>query len=199
MSFLLKISRAIDAFTDFIGNHVTDYIVLLTILVGFYNVVVRYLGRYIELQLSSNVYIELQWYLFSMIFFLGFAYVLKHNVNVRVDFLYANWSERTRAWVDFIGTLLFLVPFCILGIYVTIVPVSFSWGFLPDGTWGGSIEWSPDANGLPRAPLKSMIIVAFAMLLLQAIAQLIKYAAIINGHVEIAKQIAAETEVTAVE
>jgi TRAP-type mannitol/chloroaromatic compound transport system permease small subunit len=162
-------------------------------------VVVRYLGRYIELQLSSNVYIELQWYLFSMIFFLGFAYVLKHNVNVRVDFLYANWSERTRAWVDFVGTLLFLVPFCILGIYVTILPVSFSWGFLPDGTWGGSIEWSSDANGLPRAPLKSMIIVAFAMLLLQAIAQLIKYAAIINGHVEIAKQIAAETEVTAVE
>lgn len=199
MSFLLKISRGIDAFTDFVGNHVTDYIVLLTILVGFYNVVVRYLGRYIELQLSSNVYIELQWYLFSMIFFLGFAYVLKHNVNVRVDFLYANWSERTRAWVDFIGTLIFIVPFCILGIYVTIVPVSFSWGFLPNGAWGGSIEWSPDANGLPRAPLKSMIIVAFAMLLLQAIAQLIKYAAIINGHVEIAKQIAAETEVTAVE
>ena len=71
-----------------------------------------------------------------MIFFLGFAYVLKHNVNVRVDFLYANWSERTRAWVDFVGTLIFIVPFCILGIYVTIVPVSFSWGFLPDGTLG---------------------------------------------------------------
>ena len=61
------------------------------------------------------------------------------------------------------------------------------------------LKWSPDANGLPRAPIKSMIIVAFALLLLQAIAQAIKYAAIINGHVEIAKQIAAETEVTAVE
>ncbi|MBI5348198.1 MAG: TRAP transporter small permease subunit [Chloroflexi bacterium] len=199
MNFLLKISRGIDAFTDFIGNHVTDYIVILVIIVGFYNVFVRYLGRFIELQLSSNVYIELQWYLFSMIFCLGFAYVLKHNVNVRVDFLYANWSERTRAWVDFVGTLIFLIPFCILGIYVAIVPVSFSWGFLPDGSWGGSIEMSPDANGLPRAPIKSMIIVAFALLLLQAISQAIKYAAIISGHVEIAKQIAAETEVTAVE
>jgi TRAP-type mannitol/chloroaromatic compound transport system permease small subunit len=151
------------------------------------------------LQLSSNVYIELQWYLFSMIFFLGFAYVLKHNVNVRVDFLYANWSERTRAWVDFVGTLIFLIPFCILGIYVTINPVMFSWGFLPNGTWGGSIERSPDPDGLLRAPLKSMIIVAFSLLLLQAIAQLIKYAAIISGHSEVAKQIAAETEVTAVE
>ncbi|MBI4630651.1 MAG: TRAP transporter small permease subunit, partial [Chloroflexi bacterium] len=196
MNFLLKISRGIDAFTDFIGNHVTDYIVILVIIVGFYNVFVRYLGRFIELQLSSNVYIELQWYLFSMIFCLGFAYVLKHNVNVRVDFLYANWSERTRAWVDFVGTLIFLIPFCILGIYVAIVPVSVSWGFLPDGSWGGSIEMSPDANGLPRAPIKSMIIVAFALLLLQAISQAIKYAAIISGHVEIAKQIAAETEVT---
>lgn len=199
MSFLLKISRGLDALTDFIGNHVTDYIVILVIIVGFYNVVVRYLGRFIELQLSSNVYIELQWYLFSMIFFLGFAYVLKHNVNVRVDFLYANWSDRTRAWVDLIGTLVFIIPFCILGIYVTFTPVWFSWGFLPDGKWGGSIEWSPDANGLPRAPIKSMIIVSFALMLLQAISQAIKYAAIINGHVEIAKQIAAETEVTAVE
>ncbi|MEK9161991.1 MAG: TRAP transporter small permease subunit, partial [Chloroflexota bacterium] len=99
MSFLLKISRGIDALTDFIGNHITDYIVLITIAVGFYNVVVRYTGRFTGVHLSSNVYIELQWYLFSMIFFLGFAYVLKHNVNVRVDFLYANWSERTRAWV----------------------------------------------------------------------------------------------------
>lgn len=197
MSFLLKISRGIDAFTDFVGG-LTNYIVVITIIVGFYNVVVRYTGRFTGLQLSSNVYIELQWYLFSLIFFLGFAYVLKHNVNVRVDFLYANWNERQRAWVDFIGTLFFLIPFCILGIYATIKPVMFSWGYLPNGTWG-DMEWSPDADGLPRAPIKSMIIVAFAMLMLQSISQTIKQLAIIVGHIEVAKEIAAEAETVPVE
>lgn len=197
MNFLLKISRGIDRFTDFIGG-LTNYIVIATIAIGFYNVFVRYTGRFIGMQLSSNLFIELQWYLFSMTFFLSFAYVLKHNVNVRVDFLYAGWSERTKAFVDFFGTLLFLVPFCLLGIYVTLNPVMSSWGRLPDGSFG-TMEWSPDPNGLPRAPIKSMITVAFVMLLAQAISQAIKYFAILMGHVEIAKEIASEAETVPVE
>lgn len=108
--------------------------VILTIAVGFYNVTARYLGRIIGLKLSSNALIELQWYLFSLIFFLGFAYILKQAANVRVDFLYATWSEKRRALVD-LGTVLFLIPFCVLGIWVSFNPVLQSWGLLPDGTW----------------------------------------------------------------
>jgi TRAP-type mannitol/chloroaromatic compound transport system permease small subunit len=118
---------------------------------------------------------------------------LKHGANVRVDFFYTNWTEKQKAWVDFLGTVLFLIPFCILGIYVTINPVMISWGRLPNGSWG-TWEVSPDPDGLPRAPIKSMIIVAFVLLLLQSIAQAIKYWAIINGHIEIAKEIEAEIE-----
>jgi TRAP-type mannitol/chloroaromatic compound transport system permease small subunit len=168
-------------------------IVLLTIAVGFYNVMARYIGRFMGLQLSSNLFIELQWYLFSITFFLGFPYILKHGSNVRVDFLYTNWSEKRRAWVDFLGTVGFLIPFCILGIWVTVNPVLQSWGMLPNGSWG-AWEMSADANGLPRAPIKTMIIVSFGLLLLQGIAQAIKYWATLMGYAPIALEMQRETE-----
>lgn len=184
---LLKLSGVIDDVTEKVGR-LSDWIVILTIAVGFYNVTARYLGRFIGLRLSSNAFIELQWYLFSLIFFLGFAYILKHGANVRVDFLYTNWSDKRRALVDLLGTTLFLIPFCIMGIYVTINPVLLSWGRLPNGSWG-TWELSPDADGLPRAPIKTMIIVAFVMLLAQGISQAIKYFAIVMGYAQAAQMV----------
>jgi TRAP-type mannitol/chloroaromatic compound transport system permease small subunit len=192
MKALLNFAHAIDRLTEAVGG-LANWIVIITVLVGFYNVVARYLGRYIGARLSSNVFIELQWYLFSLIFFLGFAYILKHGVNVRVDFLYANWSDKQKAWIDFLGTLLFLIPLCLIGIYVTYNPVMISWGRRPNGTWG-TWEVSPDPEGLPRAPIKTMIIVAFALLLLQSLAQVIKHWAVIRGYTEIATQIKSEVE-----
>ena len=123
------------------------------ILIGFLNVVLRYIGRYIGRQLTSNVFVETQWYLFSILFFLGFSYILKHNLNVRVDILYTKWSVRRRALVDLAGTLLFLIPFCILGIYVTINPVLLSWRLQ---------EISPDPQGLPRYPPPSRSVRSFS-------------------------------------
>jgi TRAP-type mannitol/chloroaromatic compound transport system permease small subunit len=191
---LLAISRRIDALTEKFGT-LSEWIVVLVIIVGFYNVVVRYTGRFTGLQLSSNLYLELQSQLFSLIFLLGFGYILKHGVNVRVDFLYTNWSVKTKAWVDLLGTLCFLVPFCLMGIYVTWRPVLTAWGLQPDGTWG-AWEMSSDANGLPQAPIKTMIIVAFVLLLLQSFSQTIKYLAIINGYTEVIDVIRADTSET---
>ena len=182
MRGLLKFSRAIEHLSEFLGK-IAIYLTLLLVVVGFYNVLVRYLGRFIGQNLSSNRFIETQWYIFSVIFFLMFAYNLKHDVNVRVDFLYVKWSPRRKAWVDLIGTLLVLIPFCIMGIWVTINPVVFSWTL-----W----ELSPDPGGLPRAPIKSFIIVAFAVLLLQAVAQAIKYAAVLTGHSEVQQELEVE-------
>lgn len=192
MKALLNFAHAIDRLTEAVGG-LANWIVIITVLVGFYNVVARYLGRYIGVRLSSNLFIELQWYLFSLIFFFGFAYILKHGVNVRVDFLYANWSDKQKAWVDFLGTVLFLIPLCLIGIYVTYNPVMTSWGRRPNGTWG-TWEVSPDPEGLPRAPIKTMIIVAFALLLLQSLSQTIKHWAVIRGHTEIATRIKSEIE-----
>jgi TRAP-type mannitol/chloroaromatic compound transport system permease small subunit len=179
---LLRVSAMIDALIELIGRSLR-WIVTLMILIGFFNVVARYFGRFAGRQLTSNAFIEIQWYMFSVLFFLGFSYILKHNLNVRVDFLYTNWSPKRRALIDFLGTMLFLIPFCILGVYVTVNPVLFSWRLN---------ETSPDADGLPRYPIKTMIIVAFVILLLQAISQAIKYAAIL---VDAAKpEVAAEIE-----
>ncbi|HEX5690608.1 MAG TPA: TRAP transporter small permease subunit [Roseiflexaceae bacterium] len=173
MRVLLRLSALIDTLIELIGR-LLPWIVTVMILIGFLNVVLRYFGRFVGRTLTSNAYIEAQWYLFSVLFFLGFGYILKHNLNVRVDFLYSGWSAKRRAWVDLLGTVLFLIPFCILGIYVTINPVMFSWQFR---------EISPDADGLPRYPIKAMIIVAFVLLLLQAISQTIKYLAILTDNV----------------
>lgn len=179
---LLQVSNTIDALIEPIGK-LLIWLVLITVSVAFYNVVARYIGRFLGMQLSSNVFIELQWYLFSITFLLSFPYILKQGANVRVDFLEARWSERRKALVSFWGTTLFLIPFCLLGLWVTFNPVLQSWGLLPDGTWG-QWEVSPDANGLPRAPIKTMILVSFVLMLLQAISQAIKDWAVWKGLIQ---------------
>ena len=187
---LLKVSQSIDKFTDKLG-WLSRWFVLLTVGVGFFNVVARYLGRFIGTQLSSNALIDLQWYLFSLTFLSAFAYILRHGENVRVDFLYSQWGEKRKALIDFLGTILFLIPFCILGIWVTFNPILQSWGRLSDGSWG-NWELSPDADGLPRAPIKTMLPLGLFLLLLQSISQAIKYLAIILGYEEVAEQIRLE-------
>jgi TRAP-type mannitol/chloroaromatic compound transport system permease small subunit len=192
LRFFLRLSGSIDRLTEAFAQ-LSNWIVIATVGIGFYNVAVRYLGRFIGLQLASNVFIELQWYLFSVMFLLGFAYILKHNENVRVDILYSHWSQKRKVWVDLMGTLLFLIPFCLLGLYVSFNPILSSWGLLPDGTWG-TWEVSSDANGLPRAPIKTMVWVGLLLLLLQAISQVIKYIAILKGFDAVAAQLDRETE-----
>lgn len=180
MKGLIAISKEIDRFTE-LARGVMIVIVVLTIVSGFANAMLRYVGSLIKQTLISNELIQSQWYLFSLLFLLGFGYMLKHNVNVRVDFLYAKWGPRRRAMIDFWGTLLFLIPFCILGLYVSWGPVMTSFGRLPDGSFSGDWEVSSDAGGLTIAPLKGLLVVGFSLLLLQAIAQLIKYFAIMTG------------------
>lgn len=191
MQSLLKLSQAIDTFTEKLGD-LTNWLVLLTVGVGFYNVMARYIGRFIGVTLASNVFIELQWYLFSLTFLLGFAYILKHGENVRVDFLYAHFNEKQRSLIDLIGTLFFLIPFCLIGIWVTFNPVLQSWGYLPNGSWG-TWEISPDADGLPRAPIKTMIPFCLLLLLVQSISQAIKYLAVLLGYQTVAERIRIET------
>lgn len=190
MRSLLRFAHGIDHISDFLGR-IGILLVLPLIIVGAYNVVARYLGRFIGQNLSSNVFIEIQWYVYAILFFLMFAYNLRHDVNVRVDILYTDWSIKRRTWIDLLGTVLILIPFAVLGIWMTVNPVLLSWGRLPDGTFG-TWELSPDPGGLPRAPIKTFIILAFGALLLQGIAQAVKYAAVLTGHREVEQELAAE-------
>jgi len=175
---MLKIAGWIDSLTEKLGL-LSAITVLLTVGIGFYNVIARYIGKFIGIKLTSNLLIELQWYFFSLTFLFGFAYILKIGENVRVDFLYSNWGMKTKAWVDLVGHL-FLLTFCVIGIYVTFFPVMQSWGQLPDGSFG-AWELSPDPNGLPRAPIKTMMPIGFALLFLQAISEIFKNIARLRG------------------
>ncbi len=171
MQKLLGIASIIDTINEWVGR-LTYWLVLLMVLVGVWNVIGRYLGRLIGQNLTSNALIEIQWYLFDIVFLLGAAYTLKHNDHVRVDLFYKDLPPRRKALVNFIGTLLFLIPFSLLVIY-------FSWGSIIS-SWQ-ILEQSPDPGGLPRYPIKSMIIVSFLLLIFQGVAEAIKNWAIFNG------------------
>lgn len=171
MRRLLTFAHAIDRLTGWIGK-MTAWLALLMLAIGGWNVIGRYAGKMIGQNLTSNSLLEAQWYLFDLLFLLGAAYTLQKNDHVRVDIFYKSLGDRQRAWVNFFGTLLFLLPFCGLGIFYSWESVVNSWKI-----W----EMSPDPGGLPRYPIKTMIIVSFALLILQGIAELIKNGAIIWG------------------
>ncbi len=169
MRSLLRISTAIDRLNDRIGS-IIQWLALVTVVIGALNAIARYTGRYTGVSLSSNAYLDLQWYLFSLIFLMGAAYGLNHDYHVRVDVLYSRLGHRARAWIDLIGSALFLVPFAFVMLWVSWGPVANSWAIL---------ETSPDPGGLPRYPIKTVILVSFFLLLLQAISQIVKKAAIL--------------------
>ena len=133
-------------------------IALLMTVLGAANAVLRYVSKYVGVNLSSNAALELQWYLFSALFLLGAAYTLEQNRHVRVDVLHRLMSPKLRYWVELIGTCVLLLPVCVFGIWS-------SWEFVLN-SWG---EWSSDAGGLPRFPVKVLIPIGFMMLLLQAV------------------------------
>ncbi|AFZ42881.1 Tripartite ATP-independent periplasmic transporter DctQ component [Halothece sp. PCC 7418] len=169
MQKLLQVAEIIQTLNRWIGKF-AYWLVLIMVAVGGWNVVGRYVGKWIGQPLTSNALIEIQWYLFDLVFLLGAAYTLQKNGHVRVDIIYKNFGEKGRAIANLIGTLLFLIPFSLMVIY-------FSWGTIVN-SWQ-ILEMSPDPGGLPRYPIKSMIIVSFALLLLQGFADTINNLAII--------------------
>jgi len=117
MEKLLSISGSIDRLIAWFGKAV-QWLTLAMILIGSYNAVARYLGRFIGVDLSSNSFLEMQWYLFSVVFLIGASYALQKDKHVRVDVLYARRSKKGKAWTNLLGTVLFLIPFCLFVIYV---------------------------------------------------------------------------------
>lgn len=175
MRAALAYQRFADGMSEFTGK-ISQYVVLVTVAVGFGNVVLRYTGELTGSRLTNNGLIEAQWYLYSLIFLFGFGYILKNQINVRVDFWFADQPPRRKAWIDIVGHTIALVPFAVIGIWVSVPQVQTSWRLN---------EQSPDPSGLPRAPIKTMIIVAFVILLVQAIAEVIKLIAILRGMAEL--------------
>ena len=171
MSALLLIARIIDGLNGYIGRAM-GWVALVMVAIGVINVIGRYLGATLGMQLSSNAMLEAQVYAYGLVFLLAAAYVLCRNGHVRVDVIYASRSRRTRAWVDLFGTIFFLIPFCLFVLYFSVDYVARSWSVL---------ESSPNPGGLPRYPIKSVILLGFSMLLLQGISEIIKRVAWLRG------------------
>lgn len=169
----LRIAHHIDRLNERIGR-IVYWLTLFMVLIGAFNAIVRFLDRFTGIGLSSNTYLELQWYLYSLVFLLGAAYTLKHNAHVRVDVLFTRLSSRGQAWVNLVGTLVFLLPFCIFVMWSSWPTVVNSWAVL---------EVSSDPGGLPRYPIKTVIPIAFALLFLQGVSMAVKQVAFLRKHI----------------
>jgi TRAP-type mannitol/chloroaromatic compound transport system permease small subunit len=167
---LLVISRAIDWLNDRLGT-VANVLVLIAVLVSAGNAMSRY-----AFNMSSNAWLEAQWYMFAVMVMFGAAYTLKRHEHVRVEILYLMLPERGQLWLDLIGTLLFLVPICLL-------LTALSWPLFIDSYRIN--EMSGNAGGLLRWPIKFVLPAGFFLLALQGVSEVIKRAAALRGQLEI--------------
>ena len=188
MQALLVIARAIDRFTEFVGKSVM-WLILVAVLVSAINAIVRKLFN-----MSSNAWLELQWYLFGAAFMLAAANTLSRNEHIRIDIFYASRSRKTQNWIDLFGHLFFLLPFVALMTWM-LVP------YMMDAIRTGQI--STNAGGLLIWPARAILLAGFVLLLAQSFAEIIKKIAVIQGLIEdphsfVTAQEAAERESKAV-
>ena len=166
---LLPFSRAIDAVSVAVGKTVM-WLVLAAVLISAFNAMQRYVFN-----VSSNAWLEIQWYLYGAVFLLAAAYTLQRNEHIRIDVVASMLSSRARAWIDLFGHLFFLTPFTILMVHLSVPWVLFSYQ---------RNEISANAGGLVRWPAKALLIVGFALLFAQALSEIIKRVAVLKGEID---------------
>lgn len=166
MSVLLKMSGLIDWLNERVGRFLM-WLILLAVLVSAGNAVIRKVFG-----ISSNAFLEIQWYLFAAVFMLGAAYAFKEGAHVRIDALSSRFSARTRNWIDIFGMIFFLLPFCWL-------MIQLSWPLVTLAYTSG--EMSQNAGGLIRWPVYALLPLGAALLILQSAAELVKRVAFLRG------------------
>jgi TRAP-type mannitol/chloroaromatic compound transport system permease small subunit len=166
---LLGISRVIDRFHTVVGRWVA-WLIFVAVVISTVNAVIRKV-----FDTSSNSWLELQWVLFGAVFLLCAPWTLLSNEHIRIDVVNSMFSKRIRNWIDIMGHVVFLMPFC-------IVMIITSWPFFLRSY--GVNEQSLNAGGLPQWPAKFLIPLGFMLLMLQAVSELIKRIAIMRGDME---------------
>ncbi len=166
MSALLRLSALIDAFNEWIGK-LTMWLILAAVLISAGNAIVRK-----AFDMSSNAFLEIQWYLFAGVFMLGAGYVFLRNAHVRIDFIASHLSKRTNAIIDLLGIVVFTIP-------LSLILIWLSWPLFQQAFQSG--EMSPNAGGLIRWPVLLLVPVGFSLLVLQALSELIKRSAFLGG------------------
>ena len=166
MRILMRLAALIDALNERVGKTVY-WLVLVAVLVSAGNAIVRKLFN-----MSSNAFLELQWYLFSAVFLFSAGFTLLRNEHVRIDVIAGRLSPRAQAWIDVFGTVFFLLPMALLILWL-------SWPiFIRTYTHG---EISTNAGGLLIWPARLMVPIGFALLSLQGLSELVKRIAFLTG------------------
>jgi TRAP-type mannitol/chloroaromatic compound transport system permease small subunit len=166
MHALLRLARLIDALTERVGK-AASWLILAAVLISAGNAVMRY-----AFNLSSNAWLEVQWYLFAAVFLLCAGYALKHNQHVRIDVVAARFPRRTQVWIEVFGTVFFLLPMAAL-------ILALSWPVFVSSWTSGEV--SSNANGLVLWPARLLVPAGFALLLLQGLAELVKRIGFLRG------------------
>jgi len=166
MKLLLALSRGIDALNERVGR-VVLWLILVMALVSATNAMFRYL-----LNLSSNAWLELQWYLFAAVFLLCAGYTLLHDEHIRIDVVASRLSRRTQVWIDIFGTVFFLLPMSTFILWLSWPMFANAWV---------SQEMSSNAGGLIRWPARLLIPAGFFLLSLQGVSELVKRIAFLRG------------------
>jgi TRAP-type mannitol/chloroaromatic compound transport system permease small subunit len=168
LNAMLALSRAIDALSERIGR-IIYWLVLVVVLISAANATIRKAFNY-----SSNAYLEIQWYLFSVIFLFGAGYVLLHNAHVRIDIIAGRLSARAQNWIDVVGIVLFLFP-------MSITIMWLSWPLFMDSYVRNEV--STNAGGLIIWPARLMVPIGFFLLIMQGVSELIKRIAFLMGRI----------------
>ena len=166
MSSLLSLSRLIDRFSEFIGRWLA-WLVLAAVLISTANAISRK-----AFSLSSNAYLEVQWYLFAAVFMLASGYTLLRQEHVKIDVLSGRFSKRTQIWIEIVGLAVFVLPFVVYIIKLAMPLVTNAY------TTG---EMSQNAGGLVRWPVYALLPLGLALLGIQAVSELIKRFAFLQG------------------
>jgi TRAP-type mannitol/chloroaromatic compound transport system permease small subunit len=164
---LLKLSSLIDKFNELVGKLVM-WLVLGAVVISAGNATLRK-----AFDIGSNAWLEIQWYLFAAVFMLGVGYVMLKNAHVRIDFISSKLSKRSNAIIDAIGIVVFTIP-------LALIMIDLSWPVFQRAF--DSSEMSQNAGGLIRWPVLFLLPAGFAILLAQAVSELIKRIAFITGH-----------------
>jgi TRAP-type mannitol/chloroaromatic compound transport system permease small subunit len=166
MNALLRLSAVIDRITGFIG-HAVSWLILAAVLISAGNAIIRK-----AFDMSSNAWLEAQWYLYSAVFLLAAAYTLRQNDHIRIDIVSGILPKAVRNWIDLLGHLFMLMPFAILMIYegAPFVLTSFQ-----------QQEHSSNAGGLIVWPVKALLLAGFSLLALQGVSEIIKRIAVMRG------------------
>lgn len=169
MPFLLQVSRWIDRFSELVGRSVA-WLILAAVLISAVNAVVRKLFN-----ISSNGFLEIQWYLFAAVFLLAAGYTMLRQEHVRIDVILGRFSKRTQIKIEAVCIVVFLFPFCVN--VITLV-----WPLVVRAYLTG--EMSSNAGGLIRWPVFALVPLGFALLLIQGVSELIKHIAFLQGLID---------------